>query len=97
MTGLPKFPVSSKFNGVFPNFSFLSAAYQCTYCDKAYKHSGDLTKHLRIHLGDDMYKCPECPEAFRLPWDLERHSYKHYEEQAANATGATTSHDHEHS
>lgn len=51
---------------------------KCSYCEKAFKHRTDLTKHLRTHLGDKMYKCPDCSEGFRKPWDLKRHSFVHY-------------------
>lgn len=52
--------------------------FECEICQQAYKYKGDLSKHMRLHLGDDMYKCPSCPKRFRIPYELERHKYEHY-------------------
>lgn len=61
----------------------ISSDFLCTFCGSSYKYSGDLNKHLKIHLGDKIYECKEegCSERFRLPIELTKHSFKHYEEQ----------------
>lgn len=76
-------------NGYFYVFFFF-AEFECTHCSKAYKHRGDLNKHLRVHLGEKLYKCLKCPEAFRLPWQLEKHSFIHYEETSVDDGTAKT-------
>lgn len=54
--------------------------YQCQYCDKAYAQSNDLTKHLRSHLGPNIYKCEieGCGEAFSKYSELKVHKQEHY-------------------
>lgn len=64
-------------------FFSIILAHQCEYCSQRYRYSGDLNKHLRLHLGENIYKCPDCPKDFRLPQELRQHSYEHYKEQKA--------------
>lgn len=59
---------------------------QCPYCDKTYKYIGDLNKHLREHLGENIYKCKECPAEFKRPLDLRKHSFDHYKNSNAAAS-----------
>lgn len=65
---------------VFFHF-FVIVDHLCNYCDKSYRHRGDLNKHLRTHLGDLMYACDQCPMRFRLPRELQMHTYDHYNTQ----------------
>lgn len=93
-TGLESEKIDTIFFGncelmaIFTYFFF--AEFECTHCSKAYKHRGDLNKHLRVHLGEKLYKCLKCPEAFRLPWQLEKHSFIHYEETSVDDGTAKT-------
>lgn len=65
--------------------------FQCQYCSAAYKHKGDLTKHMRGHLGDDLYQCPECPKRFRTPFDRQIHTYEHYKGDEAKSSNTANS------
>lgn len=68
-------------------FKFESfAACKCPHCGRAYSQSGDLNKHLRTHVGENIYKCSVCEMTFRLPWDLRRHSFEHYKAQQNNGS-----------
>lgn len=67
---------------------FLLIAFKCEYCDRKYAYKGDLTKHLRTHLGDNIYKCAVCDEGFQWKKDLNRHSNEHYKQERDNL-GAT--------
>lgn len=63
-------------------FCFLLLAFICEICpDKKYKYKGDLNKHMRTHLGENMYQCNLCDENFRLDWQLKRHSFVHYKKE----------------
>lgn len=52
--------------------------FGCEFCEQSYKYKGDLSRHLRQHLGDNKYACTSCPKRFRLKYDLERHAFEHY-------------------
>lgn len=56
-------------------FNFL--AYHCSYCSRSFSQSNDLTKHIRSHVGLNMYRC-HCGASFRLQTELRKHSYTHY-------------------
>lgn len=58
----------------------------CEFCSQTFKYKGDYTRHLRTHLGDELYACeePGCTKRFRYSLDLERHKAEHY--VAANNT-----------
>ena len=38
--------------------------YQCTQCDKAFKHKHHLTEHSRLHSGERPFQCPNCAKRF---------------------------------
>lgn len=54
--------------------------YQCQYCEKAYAQSNDLTKHLRSHLGPNIYKCEieGCNDSFSKFGELKLHKQEHF-------------------
>jgi KRAB domain-containing zinc finger protein len=58
----------------------LQKPHQCEYCEMAYAQKNDLIKHMKIHVGDDIYRCTidGCLEGFRLQADLKRHYAVHY-------------------
>lgn len=66
------------------NFPFL--AHKCQYCERAFTQSGDLNKHLRLHVGENTYKCNLCDKSFRLQMDLRKHSYEHFQNKVTNDT-----------
>ncbi|XP_067635468.1 zinc finger protein 91-like [Eurosta solidaginis] len=41
-----------------------SKRYPCCICEKRFVQSSHLLRHLRIHLGDNVYRCRFCPQAF---------------------------------
>lgn len=73
-------------------FSF--SAFECEFCDRKYAHKGDLTKHLQIHVGNNIYTCEQCGMGFRLHLELRNHTYEHYKQdkqKSGEPNEATTS------
>lgn len=68
------------FNDEILKFVFFFVAFECKYCHKFYKYKGDLTKHLQIHVGDNIYTCDVCGQGFRYHDDFKHHSFVHYKE-----------------
>lgn len=62
-------------------FSQLMVAFVCEFCAKKYAYKGDLNKHLRTHVGDNIYKCDECGQGFRLLAEIKQHSIEHYKQK----------------
>lgn len=61
-------------------FDFSFSAYKCRYCDQTYKYSGDLTTHLKTHLGN-IHECQQCLKRFRYAKELQKHEFEHYKEE----------------
>lgn len=47
--------------------------YKCTYCDRAFTQSNDLTLHIRRHTGDKPYVCGICGDRFIQGTALQTH------------------------
>jgi len=47
--------------------------YECDVCDKAFRQSSDLKKHMRIHTNEKPYECDVCEKRFTTSSDLQRH------------------------
>lgn len=56
-------------------------AYVCEYCDRRYAYQQDFKKHLRTHVGDNIYKCEICDKGFLLHRHLNKHLLEHYKEE----------------
>ena len=50
--------------------------YECTYCDKKFKRSEHLNRHINIHLGVKPFKC-QCGKQFGRNDELLRHKRTH--------------------
>lgn len=60
------------------SFVFYFTAFNCDHCDQKYAYRGDLNKHLKIHVGNNIYTCEQCGMGFRLPTEFRRHKFEHY-------------------
>lgn len=73
------------------DFIFSKTAYECEFCpDRRYAYKGDLTKHMLVHVGNNIYKCGVCGKGFRYFKDLTRHSFVHYKPDENEATNRET-------
>jgi uncharacterized Zn-finger protein len=50
---------------------------QCLYCQKEFKKSSDLVRHVRIHTHDKPFKCSQCYRAFTVKGTLSAHMRTH--------------------
>lgn len=66
---------------------FHFTAYICSYCPRSFSQSNDLTKHMRSHIGQNMYRC-HCGASFRLQTELRKHSYTHYNKDKSITSNA---------
>lgn len=71
--------IENSFFLCFPKIC-LFVAYVCEYCDRRYAYQQDFKKHLRIHVGDNIYKCETCGKGFLLHQHLKEHLLEHYKE-----------------
>jgi uncharacterized Zn-finger protein len=53
--------------------------FTCKYCPKTYTQSNDLMKHLKVHLGPNVYRCDfeGCQEAFAKFYEMKKHKLSH--------------------
>lgn len=69
---------------------YFVSVFQCDCCEKVYAHRGDLTKHLRTHIGELIYECDICPKKFRILRELKSHSFEHYKEEKSEMNETTS-------
>lgn len=67
------------FNRQIVNLYF--SVFKCPHCPQTYKYNGDLSKHLRTHLGDEIHECKKCLKRFKYPIELRKHEFEHYKEE----------------
>jgi uncharacterized Zn-finger protein len=51
--------------------------YKCDLCDRAFRTSRDLQRHITIHTGDERYKCDVCYKRFYRNEHLQAHIRTH--------------------
>lgn len=51
--------------------------FKCHICQKAFKQSSDLKKHINLHTGTNQFKCEECNMEFRRADALRKHKLGH--------------------
>ncbi|XP_034096174.1 zinc finger protein 431-like [Gymnodraco acuticeps] len=51
--------------------------HSCQQCDKSFKTSGHLKRHLHIHTGEKPYSCEECGKTFSTSDALKSHQRIH--------------------
>lgn len=48
--------------------------FHCTNCDKAYRHSFNLSRHINYECGiEPRFPCPYCPYRAKLKGNLKKH------------------------
>ena len=63
---------------IFLNFILLGERpFKCHICQKAFKQSSDLKKHINLHTGANQFKCEECNMEFRRADALRKHKLGH--------------------
>ncbi|XP_068097746.1 zinc finger and BTB domain-containing protein 17 isoform X2 [Hyperolius riggenbachi] len=56
---------------------YSSTTHVCEYCNKEFTHTGNYTRHVRIHTGEKPYHCQECDKAFSDPAACKAHEKTH--------------------
>lgn len=51
--------------------------YVCSVCSKPFHHSGALTRHFRIHMGEKPYICADCEKTVRKCGGPKFHKHSH--------------------
>ena len=54
--------------------------YECDFCDKVFRDSSDLKKHVRTHTNERPYECDVCEKRFRQSHHLQSHKLIHRNE-----------------
>lgn len=52
-------------------------SFACTVCNKVFKKTSYLQRHMTLHSGQRPYSCPYCDKSFRLPNVLMKHKRTH--------------------
>ncbi|XP_073457586.1 zinc finger and BTB domain-containing protein 17 isoform X2 [Aquarana catesbeiana] len=56
---------------------YSATTHVCEYCNKEFTHTGNYTRHIRIHTGEKPYRCQECDKAFSDPAACKAHEKTH--------------------
>ncbi|CAN2387976.1 Zinc finger and BTB domain containing 17 [Pristimantis euphronides] len=56
---------------------YSSTTHVCEYCSKEFTHTGNYTRHIRIHTGEKPFRCNECDKAFSDPAACKAHEKTH--------------------
>ncbi|KAM4606903.1 zinc finger and BTB domain-containing protein 17 isoform 2-T2 [Discoglossus pictus] len=57
--------------------AYSSTTHKCEYCGKIFTHTGNFTRHIRIHTGEKPFSCQVCNKAFSDPAACKAHEKTH--------------------
>ncbi|XP_053546224.1 zinc finger and BTB domain-containing protein 17 [Bombina bombina] len=57
--------------------AYSSTTHKCKYCGKEFTHTGNFTRHIRIHTGEKPFSCQVCNKAFSDPAACKAHEKTH--------------------
>ncbi|XP_059146349.1 uncharacterized protein LOC131933796 [Physella acuta] len=61
-------------------------SHTCPVCNDSFTCSGELTRHLKMHVDEFPYKCSQCGKAFRLKIQLIQHVRLHISQESGSVT-----------
>ncbi|KAM3921818.1 zinc finger and BTB domain-containing protein 17 [Leptodactylus fuscus] len=70
-------PVTANYSDRTESRPYSSTTHVCEYCSKEFTHTGNYTRHIRIHTGEKPYRCHECDKAFSDPAACKAHEKTH--------------------
>ena len=51
----------------------IKRGHECDVCERCFRESGHLKRHMRIHTNEKPYECDVCDKAFRTSGHLKNH------------------------